>query len=397
MALHYSSDISRQTNGGPRIVSGWWLAFGAVIGGCLAFGLWLLLRDPQPVATMPRAVTVVDDTVTLGDETPTRRFIDIAEAHTQPGLPPLPCPGRVTFDEHRTSAIGTPLAGQVEEIKVRLGDTVERDQRLVAMRSGALADVEHEIEEARSQVAVKRRIAERTRALVELHTAAVKDQLAADADLHEAQLAFDTALAHRESLRVSPTSLNEFWILAPQDGSVVELNVAPSAQLTAEREEPLLRIADLGEVLVVADVQERDAAELAVGDVVEIRAQSGTVARSGTVEHVSDIVDPARRTIEARIRVQNGDGALRPNSYVEVVLPAAATTHVRVPTEAVLTDGQESVVLRQEIDGRLQRTTVTVGRERDGEIEILKGLEPGDRYVSRGAILVLNEIALAKD
>jgi len=265
------------------------------------------------------------------------------------------------------------------------------------VRSGALADVEHEIEAARSQVAVKRRIAERTRALVELHTAAMKDQLEAEADLHEAELAFDTALAHRESLRVSPTSLNEFWITAPQDGSVVELNVAPSAQVTTDREQPLLRIADLGEVLVVADVQERDAADLKAGDVVEVRAQGGTLLRSGTVEHVSSIVDPARRTIEARIRVANGDGALRPNSYVEVAIPPASTSRVRVPTEAVLTDAHESVVLRQESDGRLVRAPVILGRERDGEIEILKGLEPGDRYVSKGAILVLNEISLAAE
>jgi cobalt-zinc-cadmium efflux system membrane fusion protein len=391
-------DVSPGTTEDPRVLSPWWLWIaGSIVAICLVLGFWLLLRPAAPVAKPARGVTVADNAVTLAADTPMRRFIDIAEAHAQPGLPPLPCPGRITFDERRTSAIGTPLAGRIEEIKVRLGDVVVRDQHLLSVRSGALADVEHEIEEARSQVAVKRRIAERTRALVELHTAAMKDQLEAEADLHEAELAFDTALAHRESLRVSPTSLNEFWITAPQDGSVVELNVAPSAQVTTDREQPLLRIADLGEVLVVADVQERDAADLKAGDVVEVRAQGGTLVRSGTVEHVSSIVDPTRRTIEARIRVENGDGALRPNAYVEVAVPAASTPRIRVPTEAVLTDAHESVVLRQGSDGRLVRVPVTLGRERDGEIEILKGLEPGDRYVSKGAILVLNEISLAAE
>jgi cobalt-zinc-cadmium efflux system membrane fusion protein len=264
------------------------------------------------------------------------------------------------------------------------------------VRSGALADVEHEIEEAQNQLGVKRRIADRTRALVELQTAAAKDQLAADADVKEAELALQTALAHRDSLRVSPAALNVFWITAPRAGSVVELDVAPSAQVTPEREQPLLRIADLGEVIVVADVQERDAADLHAGDTVEVRAQGGTLVRSGTVEHLSAVVDPARRTLEARVRVQNPDGELRPNAFVEVATPAAQTMRVRIPAEAVLTDGDERVVLRQEPDGRLVRTAVTLGRERGGEVEVLSGLRPGDQYVSRGAILLLNEIALAE-
>jgi cobalt-zinc-cadmium efflux system membrane fusion protein len=300
------------------------------------------------------------------------------------------------LDERRTSAIGAPLPGRVEEVAVRLGDVVPQGAKLLSIRSGALADVQHEIDEATTQVAVKKRIVERTRALVELQTAAVKDQLAAEAELREAELALQNAQAHRDSLRISPDGINEFWVTAPRAGVIVDLTVAPSEQVSPERDAPLLKIAELSEVLVVADVQERDATDLRVGDVVEVRGLGGTLTRPGTVEHVSDVVDPARRTIQARVRVENEDGKLHPNAYVEVAIPAGPTPRVRVPADAVLTDGHESVVLREDPTGRLVRTPVAIGRERNGEVEIRSGLGAGDRFVSRGAILVLNEIDLAE-
>ena len=136
--------------------------------------------------------------------------------------------------------------------------------------------MQHEIDEATTQVAVKKRIVERTRALVELQTAAVKDQLAAEAELREAELALQNAQAHRDSLRISPDGINAFWVTAPRAGVIVDLTVAPSEQVSPERDAPLLKIAELNEVLVVADVQERDATDLRIGDVVEA---AGSAAR----------------------------------------------------------------------------------------------------------------------
>jgi cobalt-zinc-cadmium efflux system membrane fusion protein len=374
-----------------------WLG-AAVVVALLGFGAWELLHPAGrgQASSVRDGIHVAGDAVAFAANTPMRRYFEIEQAAEQAALAPLPVPGRVALDERRTSAIGAPLPGRVEEVVVRVGDVVQPGAKLLSIRSGALADVQHEIDQATAQVAVKKRIVERTRALVELQTAAVKDQLAAEAELREAELALQNALARRDSLRISPAGINEFWVTAPRAGAIVELGVTPGEQVSPDRDAPLLKIADLSEVLVVADVQERDASDLRAGDVVEVRGLGGTLTRAGTVEHVSDVVDPARRTIQARVRVENGDGKLHPNAYVEVAIPAGPTPRVRVAAEAVLTDGHESVVLREDATGRLVRTPVIVGRERNGEVEILGGLGAGDRYVGRGAILVLNEIDLAE-
>jgi multidrug efflux pump subunit AcrA (membrane-fusion protein) len=108
------------------------------------------------------------------------------------------------------------------------------------------------------------------------------------------------------------------------------------------------------------------------------------------------VVDPERRAVEVRIRVANADRALRPNSLVEILFsPPASSLRVRVPSSAVVTDGEKSVVFVAQSPSRLERVPVTLGRQRDGEVELLAGLAPGTRYVSSGALLLLNEVDLA--
>ena len=93
----------------------------------------------------------------------------------------------------------------------------------------------------------------------------------------------------------------------------------------------------------------------------------------------------------------NADGLLRPNAFVEVALtPDPTQRRVRVPSEAVVSDGEESVVFVTREAGRLERTPVTVGRRGGGEVELRSGLEPGTRYVAKGALLLLNQLQLAQ-
>lgn len=235
------------------------------------------------------------------------------------------------------------------------------------------------------------------RELVAIKASPEKELAAAEAELHEAELALAAARAKYDSLKVAPEASNLFFVVAPRRGTVVETDVWADQEVTPDREKPLLRLSDLDEVLALADVQETDAADIAPGAKVEVRAQAGGVVREGTVQHVSEVVDPARRTVQVRVRVKNQDRALRPNSFAEITFtPDPSLQRVRVPSEAVVTDGERSVVFVAQGPGRLERQIVKPGRQRDGEVEILSGLSPGSRFVARGAILLLNEIELAQ-
>ena len=375
----------------------WLAAAGLGLGAAVTAGLVLGRPTPAGAEPAPPSSPIVrGESVHLPPEGPQWQYIELAVAAEAPMLAPLPAPGRVDLDEQRTASMGAPLAGRVDQVRVRLGDRVKAGERLFSVRSGAWADLEREVKSAETEVANKQRSAERVRELVAVQAAPEKELAAAEAELHQAQLALRAAQARKASLSVSAEGDNRFWVTAPRAGTVVDLDVVANQEVTPERDGPLVRLSDLSEVLVIADVQETDAADLREGQTALVRTQSGAVERRGTVERISEVVDPRRRTVEVRLRVANEDRALRPNAFVEVTPEASDTVRrVRVPASAVVTNGARSVVFVTREAGRLERVAVLTGRRRGGEVEVRQGLEPGIRYVARGALLLENTIELA--
>ncbi len=344
------------------------------------------------IATAPKPLAAASSAPDAGPE----GYVQIAVAMEAAALSPLPVPARVAFDERRTASVGSPLAGRVEQVVVRPGDHVKAGDKLFSVRSAALADLDRDLKTARNDVDVKRRLAGRTRELAALQLVPEKDLLAADADLRDAELTLGAAEAKRQSLKVDIESDYLFWVTAPQDGTIVEQDVSASQEVTSERADALLRISDLREVVVLADIQERDVYDVRVGTPVTIDVGGGDVQRHGTLEHVSELVDPERRTVAARIRADNADGALRPNALVQVTLePDASAKRILVPADAVVRDGQRSVVFVAGDKGELRRVRVQTGRERDGQLELRGGLAPGSRYVAKGATLLLNQVGIS--
>jgi membrane fusion protein, heavy metal efflux system len=366
------------------------LALGA---GAIVPTYFLLRRPSSPQRST--GISADRTGVTLSPQAPQWRYLDLAVATLKAPIPPLPAPGRVTFDELRTSAVGAPLSGRIETLEVRTGDRVEKGARLFSMRSGAFADLRRDFEAARAGAVTKHRVADRVRELVTLEAAAKKEELAAEAEAHEADLAVSASSAKLSSLKVAGKGQNLFWVISPRRGTVVELEASSNQEVAPDRERPLLRISDLDEVLVLADVQEADAGDVRRGAEVEVRTLSG-VTKTGTVEQIAEVVDPVRRTVAVRVRVANPDRVLRPNAMAEIVFRSSeAEGRVRLPSEAIVTDGPRRVVFLAKDGGRLERVHVTAGRERDGETEVLAGLSPGQRFVARGALLLLNQIDLA--
>lgn len=358
----------------------------AVLAGCS--------KPPETPATP--TLETSNGGVTLTADAPQWKYVELQVAAEGEPLEPLPVPGQVDFDEKRTANVGSPLAGRVETVEVRLGDTVQKGARLFSVRSAAYADLDRELEQSRADVGVKERVLQRARDLFALKAVPEKDVLSADAELKAAELAFKAAQAKKQSLQVGSAGDNLFWVTAPRGGTVVDVDVYSSQEVAPERDKGLMRISDLDEVLVVAHVPEGEVGDLRAGDPVTVRSQSGVVELKSTVERVSEVVDPKRRTVEVRVRIDNRGRVLRPNSFVEVSAMAdPKTKRLRVPDSAVVTDGDKSLVFVAKTARRLEPVQVQPGRRRDGEVEIRSGIEPGTRIVARGALLLLNQVELA--
>jgi Cu(I)/Ag(I) efflux system membrane fusion protein len=185
-----------------------------------------------------------------------------------------------------------------------------------------------------------------------------------------------------------------FIITAPIGGVIGELTAREGMTVMAGA--PLFRINGLSTVWVNAEVPEVAAAQVRRGNSVEARtpAVSGTVFK-GKVSAILPEVNPATRTIKARIEVANPNGQLVPGMFATVnFAPAARKDMLLVPSEAVIQTGKRSVVVVAQGEGKFASVDVEVGLDSNGQTEIRKGLQAGQRIVVSGQFLVDSEANL---
>lgn len=183
-------------------------------------------------------------------------------------------------------------------------------------------------------------------------------------------------------------------IVAPIGGVIGELGAREGMTVMAGA--PLFRINGLGTVWINAEVPESFAAQVRPGTAVEARAAAfpGTTFK-GRVSAILPEVNPATRTLKARIEVANPGGRLVPGMFATVSLaPAERREAVLVPSEAVIQTGKRVVVLLAQGEGRFTPVDVEIGTEANGQTEIRKGVEPGQKVVLSGQFLIDSEANL---
>jgi Cu(I)/Ag(I) efflux system membrane fusion protein len=183
-------------------------------------------------------------------------------------------------------------------------------------------------------------------------------------------------------------------VISPIGGVVAELGAREG--MTVMSGAPLFRINGLGTVWVNAEVRENQASEVRVGNLVEARtpALPGKVFK-GRVSAILPEVNPATRTLKARVELANPGGELKPGMFAAVnFTPAARKEALVVPSEAVIQTGKRTVVIVAQGDGKFAPVDVDIGIETGGQTEIRKGLEAGQKVVVSGQFLIDSESSL---
>ncbi len=183
-------------------------------------------------------------------------------------------------------------------------------------------------------------------------------------------------------------------IIAPISGVVTELEAREG--MTIMEGMPLFRINGLATVWVNAELPESAAAQVRPGSPVEgsTPALPGRVFK-GKVSVILPEVNLATRTVKARVELANPEAELVPGMFATLRFAVEGSKDVLlVPSEAVIQTGTRSVVVRAAGEGRFSPVNVEVGREHEGQTEILSGLEPGDEVVVSGQFLIDSEASL---
>jgi Cu(I)/Ag(I) efflux system membrane fusion protein len=187
---------------------------------------------------------------------------------------------------------------------------------------------------------------------------------------------------------------SHFTITAPTAGIISELSAREGAAVMSGA--PLFRINGLATVWLNVEVPESFGAQVRAGDAVKARVPTwpGTVFE-GKVDAVLPHVDPATRTLTARVQLANPQTQLVPGMFVTVIFAKGGRPDVLlVPSEAVIETGTRRVVILAEGEGRFRPVNVEIGSEGDGQTEIRSGLTAGQTIVVSGQFLLDSESSL---
>jgi len=181
---------------------------------------------------------------------------------------------------------------------------------------------------------------------------------------------------------------------SPIGGAVQELDVRPG--MTVSAGQTLAQVTSLGTVWLNAAVPEARAGEVRVGQTAtaDVAAFPGTPF-SGRVVAILPTAQAESRTITVRVELSNFALRLRPGMFATVHLGQSARAALVVPSEAVIRTGKRTLVMLALPGGRFRPAEVEIGRESNGQTEILAGLGAGENVVASGQFLLDSEASLS--
>lgn len=329
------------------------------------------------------------DRIVIPEGSPLRERLRVAELEARAVRRSLEAPAHVEADPSHLARITPPLEGRVVQLFVHFGEEVEAGQPLLSLDSPELVAAQTEALNARSALAQADRNLARQNDLTAHGIAARADLEQAQTAQQIAQQEVQRASARLRLLGVAPGSIGRALILrSPIAGRVVDMHVAVG-EFHSDLAAPLMTVADLANVWVTADVQERDLSRVQVGMAVSAElAAYPNEPIDGSVLYVGDLLDPETRTLPVRMQFDNASGRLHPGMFARVTFEQTARPEVVIPAPSIVLQGDANYVFVETSPWVFERRAITLGPPSGNETIVTAGLRAGERIVVANAVLL---------
>ncbi len=280
------------------------------------------------------------------------------------------------------SLVGTLAANEMVEIKSETDGTVEkiRFEEGAAVKGG---DLLIQLDESKAAAAVAEAEANfnLSRVTHERKQQLFQKQLVSQQELDQAAAVLD---ANRASLDLKKRLSKDTRIYAPFSGIAGGRVVSPGQVIS--RNTTLTWLVDLDTVKVEVAVPERFIGQLNAGQTVElaVAAFPGEKFR-GELYFIAPQVDPATRTALVKARIPNAARRLKPGMFANLDLTLKLKDNaVVIPEDAVMASGDRTLVYVVGADDTAQIRPVKLGIRMAGSVEVVSGLQGGERVVAEG-------------
>ena len=316
----------------------------------------------------------------------------LATAVERPTTSELVVTGAVTPDVARNVPVVSLASGRVVAIHARLGDTVQKGQLLLTIRSDDVAGGFDAYRKAVADELLARKQLNRAVDLYSHGAIAQQDlEVAQDAE-DDAKVTLETATEHLRLLGNDPDKPKGMVdIVAPTAGVITDQEVTNAATVQAYSSPSPFTISDLSTVWIVCDVYENDLPAVRIGDTAEItlNAYPGHTLK-GKVSNIGAVLDPSIRTAKVRIEIEN-PGMIRLGMFAKATFRGQTVEmHTVVPASAVLRMHDRDFVFVPAPDKKFRRVEVVSGdvlTENTNLQEVKSGLKPGQQVVTNALVL----------
>src|SRR5271166_3403890 len=296
----------------------------------------------------------------------------LAAATQHPTTSELVVTGTVTPDVARNVPVVSLASGRVVGIHARLGDTVQKGQLLLTVRSDDVSGGYSNYRMAVADEILARTQYERSKDLYAHGAIALNDLQVAQDTEDKAKIAVDTAAEHLRLLGNDPDKpVFIVDVFAPTSGVLTDQQVTTGSLVQAYNTPYPFTISDLSSTWIVCDVYENDLATVRLGDTADIslNAYPDRVFK-GRVSNIGATLDPNIRTAKVRIEVSN-PGIMRLGMFVKATFHGQTTQmHTVVPASAVMHMHDRDFVFVPAPDEKFRRLEVVSGDLLAGNVEM---------------------------
>ena len=294
--------------------------------------------------------------------------VEVATVRIEPVTDEVEALGTLMADE--SVAIAPEIAGRLTHLGFREGERVKKGQTLLELDTAILVQ---ELKQAEVDLGLARDTFERANSLVQRGSDTRVSQEQAQAQLAASEVRVALAQARLEKATIA----------APIDGVVGLRSVSVGTYLTPGQ--TVITVSNLDPIKVDFRVPELLLQDVAVGQKIRVRVDAFPKRSfDGAVYAIDPLVDVNGRAIRLRARIANPDMLLKPGLFARVsIVTDVRQNAVVLPESAVVPDGQDKAVYAVQGD-TAKLTRVKLGKRLPGRVEVVEGLQPGQRIVTTG-------------
>ncbi|MCX6221218.1 MAG: efflux RND transporter periplasmic adaptor subunit [Bacteroidia bacterium] len=300
--------------------------------------------------------------------------------------------GMVDFNQDKQVNIYSLVSGNIQDIKVQLGDFVNKGQVLAVVKSGEMAGYGYNLVVAESNVKT-------TRKQLDASGELFKSGLTSIMDLTNAQAAYDQAMSQLETakrvLKINGNNANgDYIIKSPISGFIVQKNVTNNTLVRLDNGTSLFTVSDLNDVWVQGNVYEANLGQVHVGDMVEVRILSAPdqIFR-GKIDKILNVLDPASKVNRVRVVLKNSGYQLKPQMFASLLVSNPENREALcLLSKSLIYDRSRYYVLVEKGKGEAEIRPVEILNSLEDKTYVRSGVMEGERVIASNALQIYSEL-----